>query len=197
MQPVRELGIALRLAADQLGKASDLASEPGVESRVGRLGEITECRGRIVREIGGQFLRRDLEQSRCRRASDHKTGGCNQHQLADPMRLTDRELRGKPSAEREPGEVELLKAKLVEQIHVVKDVILDGVDRLGVIGVAEARVIGDDDGVPFRPNTRHLEAGEGAGAVQEHECRAAPDAVDDGAHAVDRIVRAREAGEIG
>ena len=47
------------------------------------------------------------------------------------MRLTDRELRGKPSAEREPGEVELLEAKLVEQIHVMKDVILDGVDRLG------------------------------------------------------------------
>jgi hypothetical protein len=76
-------------------------------------------------------------------------------------------------------------------------VILDGVDRLGVAGVAKARMIGDDDRVPLRPIARHLEAGEGAGAVQEHQRRAASDAVNDGPHAVDRMFRAGEAGEIG
>ncbi len=75
--------------------------------------------------------------------------------------------------------------------------IFDGVDRLGIAGVAEAGMIGNDHGVPRGPVARHFEAREGPGAVQEHERRSVSDGVDDRSHAVDVVFRAGESGQIG
>src|SRR5882762_1985998 len=80
MQPMRELGVALRVVADQLGEARDLASELCVERRIGGLREIAQRGRRIVREIRRQLLWSDLEQSRCRRAWDDEPGGRDQHE---------------------------------------------------------------------------------------------------------------------
>src|SRR5271169_808626 len=44
MQPAGELGIALRVVANQLGKAGDLASELRIEGRVRHLRKITQRR---------------------------------------------------------------------------------------------------------------------------------------------------------
>ena len=102
-------------------------------------------------EIGRQVLRRDIEQTRRGRSIDHEAGGRDQHQPAQPLRLADREFGGEPSAQREAGKVEISQTETIEQVHVMQDMILDGIDRVGIAGIAEARMERDQHGVVRRP----------------------------------------------
>ena len=148
-------------------------------------------------EIGRQFLRGDIEQARRGRGIDHEAGGGDQHQPAQPLRLANGEFGGEPSAQRESCEIEIPQTETVEQVHVVQDMVLDGIDRIRVAGIAEAWMERDQHRVVRGPGPRHLETCESAGAVQEHQHGSAADGLNNRLDPIDVVFGAGKPGEIG
>ncbi len=194
MQPVCQLRIALRVSLDQLGETGDFTAQPGVEGRIRSARKIAQRRGRIVRKIGRQLLRHDVEQAGRRRLFDHKAGGRDEHNAAQPLWLAHREFRGQPSAEGVAGQVEGVQPHPVEQIHVKEDVIVDRVECGRVAGISETGMVGNDHFVPRGPASRDVEAGKCSGAVKEDQFRSAAHRQHNSSNAVDIVFVAQESG---
>jgi hypothetical protein len=65
--------------------------------------------------------------------------------------------------------IECAQAETIEQIQIMQDVVLDGVERGVVAGFTEIGIVRNDD-FPLRgPGVRKRKSGEGPGAVQEDE----------------------------
>ena len=67
----------------------------------------------------------------------------------------------------------------------MKNVIVDGVDGLGVAGTAKAGMVRDDHLASGGQLASQLKAGERAGAVQEDKLGSAADGIDDRPDAID------------
>ncbi len=79
--------------------------------------------------------------------------------------MLDRVLRRDEPAHRLPDEAKLTELQRVEELDVVKDVVVDLVDG-GVIGRgAEARMIGNHDSKSVAPSEREIEPRHGSCAV--------------------------------
>src|ERR1700728_4676063 len=133
------------------------------------------------------LLRRQQEEVALGPLLAAQAGGADQYEALHPVPMRDGEVGGEPAAKREADQMELVEAQGVEQVEIVHDVVVDVGHRRGILCFAEAGMEGDDDAEFLRPRYGEIDAMPDAGAVQEHQRRAAAAGKNDGVDTVDKV----------
>ena len=90
------------------------------------------CSGGIANEVGH------------RRLGYVQPGRRDQREALQPLGVEDREVGCDPAAEREADEVDAVELEHVEEVAVVEHEVVEAVEPLRELGVAEARMLGSD-----------------------------------------------------
>lgn len=143
-----------------------------------------------ARRVVKQMLQRRLDRIGVHVVARHAVhldpGRCGQHQPLDALRVRHRERRRDPSAERRSDDGEALDRELVEQVEIVEDEVVDAVEPVRPLALAEPEVIGCQDMKARRQGI--VIRGPHVGAelrVQDQQRPPAPTLEDVCAHAAD------------